>query len=316
MNTALEVKVAPETTSTPSKGPFLPMNWLRKASSVQGVAMPAVSPEASTVRVAMVPSSLKVAVTVTSDSRPLAEAVFAPSGRGSAAVSTTGSSAVSEPKGAASGLAGASTAALTALTTAVEVTVAPAMASMFSPMAKGAVFPMNCSAKAGSSMQRVPKPAVSPEDSMARPVMAPEASLVSWTRTSEAKPRALPSWMSPSRAICSTTTLAGAPRLSTGAVYSMFSRAAAVSRALLDASMTALEVTVAPEMASMEPPSAMAMSLKVSSRSVLFFHLSPMPAVSLKLLSPTFAPVITPFMSTPRVTATVLWKPLTAPTTQ
>ena len=179
LNTALEVKVAPATASKLSKGPALPMNWLRKASSVQGVAIAAVSPEASTVRVAMVPSALKVATTFTSDSRPLAEADFAPSGRASAAASTAGSSSAPEPKGTASGLAGASTAALTAATTAVEVTVAPARASMFSPMAKGAVLPTNCWAKEASSMQRVPKPEVSPEDSMARPVMAPEASLVS-----------------------------------------------------------------------------------------------------------------------------------------
>ena len=51
------------------------MNWLRKASSVQGAAMAGVSPEASTAMVAMVPSSFRVMVTDTSDIRPRAEAV-------------------------------------------------------------------------------------------------------------------------------------------------------------------------------------------------------------------------------------------------
>ena len=301
--TALEVKVAPETISAPSKGPTLPMNWFRKASSVQGLAMASVSPEASTTRVAMVPSALKVAVTFTSDSRPLAEAVFAPSGRGSATVSTAGSSAAPEPKGTASGLAGASTAAFTAFTTAVDVTVAPASASMFSPMAKGAVLPTNCSAKVGSSMQRVPKEGVSPEDSMARPVMAPAASMVSWTLTSEAKPLAEPSWMSPVRVICSTGFFSATPKTSTGSVRSMFRMSATVPRAILEALSTAVEVTVAPDSASMEPPSFRSMPTNCS----VWFSASqrePKPEVSAKVVSPIFAPVTLPSVPTPRVTAT------------
>ena len=115
--TALEVKVAPDTTSAPSKGPFLPMNWLRKASSVQGFAIASVSPEASTVMVAMVPSSFRVMVTFTSDSRPLAEAVLPPS----------------------TGAASSAYRAFTASITALEVKVAPATTSAV----KGAALPMN-----------------------------------------------------------------------------------------------------------------------------------------------------------------------------
>ena len=213
----------------------------------------------------MVPSSFRVMVTFTSDSRPLAEAVFAPSGTGWAETSTAGSStAVSAPKGTALGLAGASTAAFTAFTTAVEVTVAPASASMLPPIAKGAVLPTNCWAKVGSSMQRVPKPAVSPEDSMARPVITPAASLVSWTRTSEAKPLAEPSWMSPVRVICSTGFFSATPKTSTGSVRSMPRMSLTTPRAVLEAFSTAVEVMVAPERASIAPPSFTSMPTNCS----------------------------------------------------
>ena len=127
--TALEVKVAPETTSTPSKGPFLPMNWLRKASSVQGAAIAAVSPEASTAIVAMAPSSFRVMVTFTSDSRPFAEAVISAAAGASVGIST---SATATPM-----------AALAASITALEVTVAPESASIPSPRSGVAFLPMN-----------------------------------------------------------------------------------------------------------------------------------------------------------------------------
>ena len=98
------------------------MNWLRKASSVQGFAMASVSPEASTTMVAMVPSAFRVTVTFTLDSRPLAEATS------SAGVSTASATPM---------------AALAAFTTASEVTVAPDRASMPSPRSGVAFLPMN-----------------------------------------------------------------------------------------------------------------------------------------------------------------------------
>ena len=293
------MKVAPVTTSA-VKGPALPMNCARKASSFTMSHTGGTCLLLSMAIVAMVPSSLKVTVTPTSaPMKPGAEATLAPSGSASAEVS----SAVSAPKGTASGLAGASTAAFTAATTAVEVTVAPDRASMFSPMAKGAVLPTNCSAKVGSSMQRVPKPAVSPEDSMARPVMAPLASMVSWTLTSEAKPLAEPSWISPVRAICSTGFFSATPKTSTGSVRSMFSTSATVPRAMLEAFSTAVEVTVAPDRASMAPPSFRSMPTNCS----VWFSASqrePKPEVSAKEVSPILAPVTLPSVPMPRVTAT------------
>ncbi len=300
--TALEVTVAPASTSTVT-GAVLPMNWFRKASSsAQRVPKPSVSLAESTAMVAIAPFSSRVTVTLTSDWKPFAEAVNAPSGRGSAAVSAAGSP-VSEPKGTASGLAGAATAAFTASTTAVEVTGAPESASMFSPMAKGAVLPTNCSAKAGSSMQRVPKLGVSPEDSMARPVIAPSPSMVSCTFTSEAKPRALPSWISPTRAICSTGFFSATPKTSTGSARSMPSTPLTALRAVLEAFSTAVEVTVAPDRASIAPPSFRSMPANCSA-CFASSQREPKPEVSAKVVSPIFAPVTLPSMSTPRVTAT------------
>ena len=300
--TALEVTEAPASTSA-STGAVLPMNWLMKvSSSPQRVPKPGVSSPDFTISSAMAPLASTVSCTVTSDWKPWALPVLTSPVR-VATASTAGSSAVSEPKGTASGLAGASTAAFTAFTTAVEVTVAPARASMLPPMAKGAVLPTNCSAKVGSSMQRVPKPAVSPEDSMARPVMAPDASLVSCTRTSEAKPLAEPSWMSPVRAICSTGFFSATPKTSTGSVRSMPRTPLTAARAVLEAFSTAVEVTVAPDRASMAPPAFRSMPTNCSA----WFGASqrePKPLVSAKEVSPIFAPVTTPSVPTPRVTAT------------
>ena len=254
----------------------------------------------------MAPSSFRVRVTVTSPLKPGAEAVLASAGRGSATVSTTGSSVSASPprlKGTASGFSGAAQAALTALMTALEVMVAPVRTSMFSPAAKGADLPTNCCANSGSVVARVPKPMVSPMASIFRPVTTPASSMVSWTRTSEAKPRALPSWMPPSRATCSTTGAAGVP-------FSTTSRAAMPRTSLMQltaalvAFSTALEVTVAPVMASMEPPLAVSIRVNCSQRSVSAFHFMPKPAVSAKLPSPMTAPVTMPSSPTPRVTAT------------
>ena len=299
--TALEVTVAPVRASA-STGAVLPMNWLRNASSSpQRVPKPGVSSPDLTISSAIAPFSSTVSSTTTSDWKPRAVPVLTSPPR--ATVSTTGSSAVSLPKGTASGLAGASTAAFTAFTTAVEVTVAPARASMLPPMEKGAVLPTNCSAKAGSSMQRVPKEGVSPEDSMARPVMAPASSMVSCTRTSLAKPRAEPSWMSPTRAICSTGFFSATPKTSTGSVRSMPRTVFTAAMAVLEAFSTAVEVTVAPDRASIAPPSARLMPTNCSVW-LAASQREPKPEVSAKLLSPILAPVTTPSVSTPRVTAT------------
>ena len=165
--TALEVKVAPVTTSAPSKGPALPMNCARKASSVQGLAMASVSPEASTTRVAMVPSALKVAVTFTSDSRPFAEAVLV-SAAGAAASSSAGNML------------------FTALITALEVKVAPVTTSAPS---KGPALPMNWDRKA-SSVQGLAMASVSPEASTTRVAMVPSALKVAVTFTSDSRPLA------------------------------------------------------------------------------------------------------------------------------
>jgi len=82
-------------------------------------------------------------------------------------------------------------AALAASTTAVEVTVAPARASMFSPRAKGAALPMNWPMKASSSAQRVPKPGVSSPEAIIMEAMAP-FSTVRVTVTSLWNPLAVP----------------------------------------------------------------------------------------------------------------------------
>ena len=180
--------------SPATNGPFLPMNWPSHASSAHLSPIVAVWLDTSTVRVAMVPSSFRVTFTVTSPpmlpiTKPGADAVRVPAGTGSAEVSTEGSSTSSSPpprlKGTASGLTGAAQASFTASTTAVEVTVAPASASMPAPRVKGALLPINCSAKLASVVARVPKPMVSPMELMFRPVMTFASSIVSWTSTSD-----------------------------------------------------------------------------------------------------------------------------------
>ena len=87
---ALEVMVAPDSTSTPSTGRVLPMNWFRKASSsAQRVPKLGVSLEESTLMEAILPSASITTVTLTSDWKPFAEAVFSsPSTAGTS--STTG----------------------------------------------------------------------------------------------------------------------------------------------------------------------------------------------------------------------------------
>ena len=199
--------------------------------------------------------------------------------------------------------AGAATAAFTASTTALEVTVAPASASMPSPMATGAVLPTNCAAKAASSMQRVPKPAVSLAESITMPLIAPAASMVSLTVTSDWKPRAVPTSTSPVSSICSTGAFSATPKASTGSVRPLPITVLTAASALLAAFRTAVEVTVAPDSASMLPPAVTSIPLNCS-------HLSsasqrePKPFVSTKFVSPIFAPVILPSLPTPRVTAT------------
>ena len=290
----------------PSTGMVLPMNCSAKAvSSVQRVPMEGVSPMESMVRVAMVPSAFRVTMAITSEAKPRAVPTSAPSGRGSAMVSTAESSADSsspKEKGTASGFSGAAQAAFTASMTALEVTVAPESTSMLS-VEKGAALPTNCWANSASVVARVPKPAVSPMASMFRPVTTPASSMVSCTRTSDWKPCALPSWMPPSRAACSTLGAAGVPFSTTSRASTPRTSLMQLTAALVALS-TALEVTVAPVMASMAPPVAVSICLNCSQRSVSSFHFMPKPAVSAKLVSPMTAPVTMPSSPTPRVTAT------------
>ena len=263
--TAVEVTVAPVTASTPSprvKGAVLPINWLVKASSAHFCPRPAVSPEASMVSVAIAPASSVVTVTATSLAKPFLLAVL-PSAAGASA-SAAGAAVDSAPSvtlpfstvrftsrspvkpsagmitAAPSGFTprvapsssamgsitsagaevGADSSSLTASTTAVEVMVAPVTASMPSPRASGADLPMNWLVKA-SSAQRWPRPSVSPDASTESVAIAPAPSVVRVTVTSLTKP----------------FLLAVMPSAAAGA-------------APLTASITALEVTVAPASAS------------------------------------------------------------------
>ena len=109
--------------------------------------------------------------------------------------------------------------------------------------------------------------------------------------------------MSPTSAICSTGFFSATPKTSTGSVRPLPSTPLTVASAVLAAFSTALEVTVAPESASIAPPSLTSMPTNCS----VWFSASqrePKPEVSAKLLSPIFAPVILPSVPTPRVTAT------------
>ena len=175
-----------------------------------------------------------VTVTVTSDWKPLAV-----------------------PTMASRAEAGAVRAAFSASTTALEVTVAPDRASMPSPMAKGPVLPMNCSAKAASSPQRVPKPGVSSPERISMPLTAPLASRVMLTFTLDWKPWASPDCTAPVRAGLAGLASAalGAPKTTSAFMVLSMATSATHFRALLVAFSTAVEVTVAPDRASKEPPS-------------------------------------------------------------
>ncbi len=284
--TASEVTVAPDRASTPSPMatvPDLPINcWIKAASSAQRVPKPGVSLAESITMEAMAPFST-VMVTVTSLWKPPAV-----------------------PVKAAGAEAGAASAALMAFTTASEVTVAPVRASMPSPMAKGPVLPTNCSIKAASSAQRVPKPGVSLEESMFRAVTAPVSSRETSTVTSLWKPPAVPLRTSPVMGAEGAAGFsAGAPKATRGDTAGSFSRATLVTqcRALLTASSTALEVTVAPDRASKEPPLTASMPTNWSWNDASLARV-PKPGVSAKLVSPTAQPVTRPSGPTPRVTAT------------
>ena len=148
--TALLVTVAPLSASMFSpmaKGPLWPMNCsANSGSSITRVPMYSVWVEASMYSLLTLPSSPTVTFTMTTASpKPLAVVRREPSSSVvTGAFSSAGASLV-KPR-----------ALFTASTTALLVMVAPLSASMFSPMAKGPAWPMNCSAKAASSATRVP----------------------------------------------------------------------------------------------------------------------------------------------------------------
>ncbi len=155
--------MAPVTISTPSKGPFLPMNCPRNASLLHRSHTGGSCWLRSRVRVAMVPSPFRVTDTPTS----------APLKPGAAAVSAS-------PEGAWAGFSSLAAGApkvtwvfcvlpratsathfrplLTEARTASLVTVAPDRASKEPPSM--ALMPGNCSWKE-ASLARAPKPAVS-----------------------------------------------------------------------------------------------------------------------------------------------------------
>ena len=101
------------------------------------------------------------------------------------------SCATTTPGSAVSALPALDSASLAASTTAVEVMVAPEIASMPSPSVRGADLPINWLVKS-SSMARWPRPAVSPLASTEKVAIAP-FSTVRLTVTSLAKPLAVAS---------------------------------------------------------------------------------------------------------------------------
>ena len=140
--TAVEVIVALAIASTfsPSvNGPVLPMNWFLNSSSCARAPKPGVSANLSSPIVisAILPSASRPSSTYTSPPKPffVALTVFTTSAAGRA-VSSAGACACSAVPASAS---------FTASTTAVEVIVALAIASTFSPSVNGPVWPINCS---------------------------------------------------------------------------------------------------------------------------------------------------------------------------
>ncbi len=182
---ALEVTVALDRTSTPSRGRVLPMNWFRKASSSpQRVPKLGVSLLESTLMEAILPSASITTVTATSDWKPFAEAVFS-------SPSTAG---------AASSAAGARE--FRASMIALEVTVA---LDRTSTPSRGRVLPMNWFRNASSSPQRVPKLGVSLLESTLMEAILPSVSITTVTATSDWKPFAEAVFSSPSTAGASSS---------------------------------------------------------------------------------------------------------------
>ena len=142
--TAVEVIVAlaMASISVPSSSlPDLPMNWFLNSSSCARAPRPGVSANLSSPIVisAILPSASSPSSTYTSPPKPFFVALTFVSSE----VSATGSAAST---GAASSAGAAeASASFTASTTAVEVIVALAIASTFSPSVNGPVWPMNCS---------------------------------------------------------------------------------------------------------------------------------------------------------------------------
>ena len=118
---ALEVTVAPDSTSAVT-GMVWPMNWFRKASSsAQRVPKLGVSLEESTSMATILPSASTVTLTTTSEAKPFAEAVL------------------TSPSTAGSSTSSATARELIAVTIALEVTVAPDSTSAVT----GMVWPTN-----------------------------------------------------------------------------------------------------------------------------------------------------------------------------
>ena len=286
--TAVEVIVAPETASTSvprATEPDLPINWLVKASSLAFAPKPGVSANLSppTVRLAMAPLSSTVTVTSMGPAKPSTVTV---ADLPSAAGTTVGSSGAWVASGAGVDCATgaplkAASASFTPLTTAVEVMVAPDTPSTSVPRATEPDLPINWLVKA-SSCAFAPKPGVSANCSppTVRAVIAPASSTVTITSMGPPNPSTVATAVLPS-----TFGPAGAPL---NAVKPSFTP-----------STTAVEVMVAPEMASTSVPSVTEPDLPINwvvKASSLAF--APKPGVSANCSPPTLMAVMAPASST------------------
>ena len=163
----------------------------------------------SMVRVAMVPSSFRVTTAITSDWKPRAVPTRATSGRGSAIVSSAGSSAGNS--------------LFSASMTPLEEKVAPVTMSTPSPTTNGPFLPMNWLMKESTRML-LQTGGTSPLTSISRVAMVPSSFRVTFTTTPSPKPSPL------------------AVRVSTAGASSTGS----AGNSLFSASMTPLEEKVAP----------------------------------------------------------------------
>ena len=220
--TPSEVKVAPVTMSTSVNGPALPMNWFTKLSARTRSHTGGSCLLTSMASVAMVPSSFRVTVTPTS----------APPKPGAAAVSSLPAGAAG-PSSPVTDMSLVGIRLFTALITPSEVKVAPVTMSTFSPFTKGPFLPMNWP-RNSSVLHRSHTGGTCWLLSMVSAPIVPSSFSTTLTPTSlPAKPTA------------------AAVR---GAAAGISTSSTATPMAALAASITALEVTVAPDRASIPSP--------------------------------------------------------------